>query len=229
MKECENCGIEHDGKYGSGRFCSKKCARSFSTKRNRNEINAKRSLALKGTISHQKGKCSVERINVECYSNKCSKTFIKRITSKQLYCSKNCATSFLRTNLCKNIDERKRMSDIGRKGGFGTKGILESGIRYDSLVEKTCFEILEKFNIRFEPHKKIPNSSKISDVYLNDVDVWVEIDGIDREYRKEWLDKNYISWRQKLKEYEEKGLTVVVVLNVSEFEKILKTLGYKLD
>lgn len=29
---CENCGKEHDGSYGSGRFCCKKCARSFSTK-----------------------------------------------------------------------------------------------------------------------------------------------------------------------------------------------------
>lgn len=29
---CENCGKEHDGSYGSGRFCSKKCARSYSTK-----------------------------------------------------------------------------------------------------------------------------------------------------------------------------------------------------
>lgn len=29
---CTNCGKEHDGTYGSGRFCSKKCAKSFSTK-----------------------------------------------------------------------------------------------------------------------------------------------------------------------------------------------------
>ena len=29
---CENCGTEHNGEYGSGRFCCKKCARSFSTK-----------------------------------------------------------------------------------------------------------------------------------------------------------------------------------------------------
>ena len=29
---CENCGKEHDGSYGSGRFCSKECARAFSSK-----------------------------------------------------------------------------------------------------------------------------------------------------------------------------------------------------
>ena len=29
---CENCGKEHNGEYASGRFCCKKCAKSFSTK-----------------------------------------------------------------------------------------------------------------------------------------------------------------------------------------------------
>lgn len=29
---CENCGKEHDGNYGSGRFCSKECAHSYVTK-----------------------------------------------------------------------------------------------------------------------------------------------------------------------------------------------------
>ena len=29
---CENCGKEHDGSYGSGRFCSSKCAHIFVTK-----------------------------------------------------------------------------------------------------------------------------------------------------------------------------------------------------
>ncbi len=46
---CENnCGKDHDGKYGSGRFCSAKCARSFSTKSKRKEINKKVSQSLKG-------------------------------------------------------------------------------------------------------------------------------------------------------------------------------------
>ena len=29
---CQNCGSNHDGKYASGRFCRKECARAFSTK-----------------------------------------------------------------------------------------------------------------------------------------------------------------------------------------------------
>jgi len=46
--KCENCGNEHDGFYGSGRFCSSKCARGFSTKAKRKEINEKVSQKLKG-------------------------------------------------------------------------------------------------------------------------------------------------------------------------------------
>ena len=38
---CENCEKEHDSSYGSGRFCSCKCARGFSTKAKRQEINKK--------------------------------------------------------------------------------------------------------------------------------------------------------------------------------------------
>ena len=36
--KCEKCNNQHDGKYGSGRFCSCECARSFSTTIKREEI-----------------------------------------------------------------------------------------------------------------------------------------------------------------------------------------------
>jgi hypothetical protein len=44
---CEYCSKEHDGTYGSGRFCSEKCARGFSSRNKREEINRKVSLKLK--------------------------------------------------------------------------------------------------------------------------------------------------------------------------------------
>lgn len=37
--QCERCTQKHDGSYGSGRFCSAKCARAFSTLAVREEIN----------------------------------------------------------------------------------------------------------------------------------------------------------------------------------------------
>ena len=59
MKECENCSSEHDGFYGSGRFCSIKCSRGFSTKAKRKEINEKVSKKLKDNIPWHKGKIGV--------------------------------------------------------------------------------------------------------------------------------------------------------------------------
>ena len=35
---CENCGKNHDGSYGSGRFCCKECAKSFSTKNSKGKL-----------------------------------------------------------------------------------------------------------------------------------------------------------------------------------------------
>lgn|GEM_PF-1850995 len=51
MKKCKNCqskdAIKYS-KYSNGNFCSSKCARSFSTKEKRKEINEKLSNKLKG-------------------------------------------------------------------------------------------------------------------------------------------------------------------------------------
>jgi hypothetical protein len=60
MKQCENCDTEHDGKYGSGRFCSNFCSRSFSTKNNRSTRNQKISSSLKGRKPHSIHKLTPE-------------------------------------------------------------------------------------------------------------------------------------------------------------------------
>ena len=39
--KCEYCTGDHDGSYGSGRFCNPGCARGFSTKNKRREISKK--------------------------------------------------------------------------------------------------------------------------------------------------------------------------------------------
>jgi hypothetical protein len=48
MSICEACQCSIEVKYGSGRFCSSKCARGFSTTSKRAEINAQVSQKLKG-------------------------------------------------------------------------------------------------------------------------------------------------------------------------------------
>ena len=48
VRICEGCGVDHEGQYGSGRFCSATCARGFSTKTKREDINRRVSARLKG-------------------------------------------------------------------------------------------------------------------------------------------------------------------------------------
>jgi len=53
--KCERCNKEHDGSYGSGRFCSEKCAKGFATKINREQINKKVSETLRKKNIHSNG------------------------------------------------------------------------------------------------------------------------------------------------------------------------------
>jgi hypothetical protein len=76
MKKCENCNEDHNGSYGSGRFCSSECARGFSTKAKRSEINIQVSKKLTGRKTrnyysaygldekHKKSKIKKEYLNL---------------------------------------------------------------------------------------------------------------------------------------------------------------------
>lgn len=52
---CEYCKNEHFGEYGSGRFCNVKCAKGYSTKIKRFEINQSVSKKLTGRVGWAKG------------------------------------------------------------------------------------------------------------------------------------------------------------------------------
>lgn len=46
--KCENCSNEHDGSYGSGRFCSKHCRCSFNAKKQKHFATKEQLLKRKG-------------------------------------------------------------------------------------------------------------------------------------------------------------------------------------
>lgn len=71
MKKCENCCNDHKGEYGSGRFCSMKCSRGFSTKEKRKEINEKVSNKLK-KVTEEKN-CLICGIPTGSKNKTCSK------------------------------------------------------------------------------------------------------------------------------------------------------------
>lgn len=50
MKDCEACGKPHDGSFATGRFCSRSCARSFSTRGRRVKIREMALNAIKDLV-----------------------------------------------------------------------------------------------------------------------------------------------------------------------------------
>lgn len=225
MKNCENCTDEHNGTYGSGRFCSSKCARGFSTKAKRKEINKKVSKAITGSGN--------DKVKLTCPYCK-NEYEVKWKRRKSKHCSQSCASKDLweddeyRNPIQQKLKEhyslpknRDRLRDIGRSGGFGTRGITNDGTRYESLIEKACYEYLEDSKIPFEAHKYIPNSSKVSDIYLTEYDLWIEVDGINRESKKKWIGKNYDYWIDKLNHYDLENLNYIIVYDVNDLKEII--------
>ena len=107
MKVCENCGCEHNGSYASGRFCSIKCSRGFSTKAKRKEINEKVSKARKGS-----GHKNVAKICPTCKSS----FEIRWNKRNQIYCSTICVRRS--DEVKKKISEKVKGKNAGSKNGM---------------------------------------------------------------------------------------------------------------
>jgi hypothetical protein len=118
MNTCENCGNLHQGEYGSGRFCTSKCARGFSTKENRSEINKKVSITLQNHPPANK----LPTIIKKCIW--CTGEFEVRKTSTRVYCSYNC-----------------KQSGVGRKGGM--KSTQSKRSKNEILFHKMCLEVFD--------------------------------------------------------------------------------------
>ena len=71
---CENCEVSHTGEYGSGRFCSIKCSKGFSTKAKRKEINEKVSKTL---ILKLNNKLTIEEVNEDKRKKQENKNLLK--------------------------------------------------------------------------------------------------------------------------------------------------------
>ncbi len=102
---CENCGNSHEGLYGSGRFCCKKCACSFSTKLKRREINEKISKKLTGRPSQFKGrKQSKEHIEKRSKSLECK----RKIISEKIKIARKFRYESLHFDELSSVGQKKR-------------------------------------------------------------------------------------------------------------------------
>jgi len=145
---CENCSIQHDGKYGSGRFCSKFCSSSYSSNKNKELKNKKISDSLVGRFtglqnSVYKSNRFEKQVILNCPI--CKSEFNKSYS--KIYCSRSCYLLDINSNF------RKKASGGYRKGsGIGKKGWYK-GYWCDSSWELAFVIYNIDNNIKFERNR----------------------------------------------------------------------------
>jgi len=129
---CECCEQQHDGKYGSGRFCSKTCSRRFSTKSKRKEINEKIKKSLSGKdLWRNRPRLILE----EKFCAYCKASFSTK-KKHQKFCTHNCAIKSQHEDP-ETIEKWRssRLKEIEKGNiGYGIKAEY-NGIRCDSALE----------------------------------------------------------------------------------------------
>lgn len=165
-KYCELCGKEHDGSYGSGRFCSRTCARSFSTFKNRSEINKKVSDTFKSKNEHKQRYCKL-----------CGKKI--KYKNKSGYCS-NCLYYSNELSEYRSNRSKYASSFIKHHVGWISRDKL-------SYAEKFWINVLDSNNIKYEHNKVIkrPNNNYYFldfSITINDTNIDLEIDGKQHKY-----------------------------------------------
>ena len=146
---CENCGNEHDGSYGSGRFCSRICATSYSSKfANTDEKKKQKSITIKSKVKEVECECCHNTFNVQISSNRvlCDDCFANRIKTRKtrlsnkdkciirrnrkLYRCRFCGAEYKKCKhpeICSHYQLVERMSKyLGfNKGLLGTEKVYE--------------------------------------------------------------------------------------------------------
>jgi len=197
---CKNCNQNETfkySKYSTGDFCSRKCARSFSTKNKRDEINKKVSESLKGRGND----------NIKIICKNCLTTFeITWNKRNSQFCSRSCAAIY-KNSQPKHLENLsiKRIKSIinGNVNNFGTKMIFEFNkkqIKCDSKIEYSCLDYFVKLGAteierceffikyldenkirRYNPDFKIKIDSKI---YIVEAKSYMSIKSVNEKWRK---------------------------------------------
>lgn len=165
---CENCSIEHEGSYASGRFCSQKCSRSFATRTCRKQISQKTS----ETLTSKGRTCTT-----------CKKKFVKELDGWRGQFCQECSSSCVGckqplSNACIQVGFRTCEScKILRRRGVTPEQKFQ-GLRY---VDVCPFEHLWNNEARkkriFSEDGRFCSKCKLS--VWNDLLIPLELDHID--------------------------------------------------
>lgn len=158
--KCENCGKDHDGSYGSGRFCSITCARSYASKNSQNKLKEAKCIDC-GKIINIGLRASLKTCRCEdCNKNHINPSDIKKcnICGKIYYkYNHGCQNKF-----CKN-HSLNQFSNLIRYFGFdktklGTNEVENEFNRIKNLLydlywnkEKSFSDIAKIYNYKSNP------------------------------------------------------------------------------
>lgn len=155
--KCKNCGHKDAvkySKYSNGEFCCIECARAFSTKEKRKEINKKVSKKLKDKFFTEKGICQVVEYEYKICPN-CRKDFLSgsktsKNSHKKKFCSFKCARQYSNKSSKKRESQSLKMMEKAMNGTIKNKAIKckyffrEKMIICDSKIEYSCLDFFEK-------------------------------------------------------------------------------------
>lgn len=179
MNKCENCEEEHEGKYGSGRFCSNKCSKSFSSKVNREETNKKISKSLLNNKNVKKKEIEYKKCK------ECNNDFLA-IRKIRIFCSNKCSATY-----------QKQLGNVASKLSLIVKEKVKNGThigwqsrKIRSYAEKFFETVLINNGIKYDSEYKISKkelglneiANYFLDFYLIDYNIDLEIDGKQHEY-----------------------------------------------
>lgn len=171
MQYCENCSLEHDGRFASGRFCSRKCSAAFSTKKKRASINQQLS-----NIAEKKRRL----FEVSCLQ--CDRSILCSVKRPRKFCSSSCAKKF-QANLPQTkakLSERMREVAIRRyASGDETIGWQNRNKFSQSGPEREAEKYLALTNWKYEKEYKV--GKYFLDFAFVDKKIDLEIDGRQHE------------------------------------------------
>ena len=122
----EKCGIEHDGSFGSGRFCCIKCSNS-------RPCTPEKKAKIRAALSQG----CVTRV---CANEGCTNTFDTKPSSGKMCCGRKCGAQWRFTNI-----PYERLVEIGFRSGRALKRKRPSTI-FDVSV-RTTRKILQRLAI----------------------------------------------------------------------------------
>ena len=134
MKQCEKCNKNHDGKFASGRFCSKKCAIGFSTQAKRKEINKK--LSEKLTIQPRQYNCEL-----------CNKQFFSKKLNRK-FCSVKCSSPGNSNPKKMSLIVKQTYINGRQPAGGKTKWFQYKNIKVQGSYELRICKILDTWKIQ---------------------------------------------------------------------------------